>query len=747
MRDKICLNDDWKFHLGDIVSIRNRWAWGKSGSWMQGPESMEFDDGDWENVKLPHDFVIRTRPYALMDKEFGADNPIPAMEDVNNIHTTAGSFDRQVGLYRKYFYVPDSYEGKKVYLVFDGVYRESMMILNHFLIGGERSGYSQIRIDITDFVLYGQENVLYVRADAGASEGWFYEAGGIYRSVWMEICGRQHMDNVFIHAELEKENKVARISVSLDVADDAKNAGVWELVCNVEDVCKTFEVTPGKNAVELSVTNPKLWSPEKPELYEVKLELRVGGQVVDVITQRIGIRSVMFSAKEGFLLNGRQVKIKGVCCHQNHGGIGCAVPDEVFRYRIRNLKEMGANAYRVSHYPAAESLLRICDEEGMLVMNENRLFSSEEGDLFQLRRMVKLSRNHPSVILYSIGNEEAQSQVAPQAPRIAKTMVNCIKELDPYTPITMALLMFDLRNRRPIESHKVFEGIFDSLDVVGFNYWDSKWEEFHREYPDKPFICTEQGTFKSTRGCYKTDKEKCHLAITDKTADSYMKGAAMWQAALPQWVSGLFIWTGFDYYGEPTPFAWPAISSQFGVMDICGFPKDFYYYYKAWWTKEPVVHVFPDMYETPGTIVDYHVFGNAGEVELIRNGESLGRKVMPQNGYLVWEGIEARAGEMLVRGYNNGDLICEEVQRSGGIHTTLKVEQEYRENDIVVYRLSVRDENGNIVPNRDLEYEVPQEMGEILGMANGNPTYHADVRSRRIETFHGLAQVIVRIPS
>jgi beta-galactosidase len=775
MQELLLFNNDWKFHFGDIVSVRNRWAWAKSGSFNQGPESIAFDDLKWREVRLPHDFVFETTPYDYSEKEFDEDNAIPEMEDVNNIHTTAGSFDKNVGWYRKHFFIPKEYEGKKLFLIFDGIYRDATFFLNEFYLEHEPSGYSRIVIDITDTSAYGKENVLAIRCDAREAEGWFYEGGGIYRNVYLKVVEKEYIDDLFVYGELKQEFSSAEINVSgriygistrnyrteecsaikesvlklkvfdaedklvkevsVELSDTDENECNW--VYSPHEGCIFFE-----NRIEIS--KPRLWSVDEPTLYKLVCELETDGETKNQVTKNFGIRTAQFDNEKGFLLNGKQLKIKGVCCHQNHGGLGNAVPKEVVRYRIKKLKEMGANGYRGAHYPLTEDFLDICDREGMLVMLETRLLSSAKPDMYELERMVKLGRNHPSVIIYSIGNEEAQSQATEQGARIASTMIDFVKRIDPYRPVTMALLMLDMKTNTPITDYKVLEGISKQLDVAGFNYHSDLYEKFHEEYPWQPFICTEQGTFKSTRGCYETDKEKCHLAINEKRP-YYMLGAQRWRECKPDWVSGLFIWTGFDYYGEPTPFAWPAISSQFGAMDLCGNPKDFYYFYKAWWTDKDVIHAYPDMDQEPGKETDYYVFSNAEEVELILNGRSLGKKTMPLDDYLVWENILSEHGTMEVIGYRNGQEVMRSINKTSDASTArLQITEDYRENDIVIRKLELLDAKGTPVTNADVKFDIPLEWGELLGASNGNPTDHTAGKAGYVNTFHGLAQVIVR---
>ncbi len=769
-RERRDLDHGWKFHYGDIVCIRNRWAWGKSGSWNQGSESKTFDDQSWKNVDLPHDFVIETQPSPYNEKEFGDDNAIPAMENVNNMHTTAGSFQRNVGWYRRHFYLEEELKGKKIYLVFEGIYRNSMVWLNDFLAGSERSGYKQQVWDITDIAEYGADNVLSVKADARESEGWFYEGGGIYRHAYLLITQEEHLEDPYVWTQVDLENKSCVVTVEATAqgfpssklwglsADDQKaleqktseKQGVLKISIQDMDGNPSGEdteiaITDNRVRAELKMDAVKLWDVSNPYLYTAVLTLICAGEEKDCVKIRFGVREIRFDANKGFLLNGVQTKIKGVCCHQNHGGVGTAMPDELYRYRIKKLKEMGVNAYRTSHYPPAPELLDICDEEGMLVMDENRLLSSEKGDLEQLECMVKRDRNHPSVILYSIGNEEAQSQAIPQGGRIAQTMIEHIRSLDPHTPVTMALVMWDLKNRKPIEDHTLLEGIFTKLDVAGFNYQDIRWETFHKLYPDKPFICTEQGTFKSTRGCSETNREVCHLAITDKTADSYMQGARQWHVCRPDWVSGLFIWTGFDYYGEPSPFAWPAISSQFGTMDLCGYPKDFYYYYKAWWSDEKVLHVFPEWKGIPGEKKDMHVFSNCEEIELFVNGRSIGKKKMEEDGYLVWEQVSFEPGELTAYGYQDGKKCMEEHLMQTGKAVDLQLNTAYSDGNLRILDVQVVDEMHREVTDDDQEICVCVTGGRILGTSNGNPSDHTIPGSAVRSTFHGKLQVIVEM--
>lgn len=751
MRDQIRMDEGWKFHRGDFTEVRNRWAWGKSGSWNQGPESIAFDDMEWRAVTLPHDFVIEGEPVAYLVNEFDdKDNAIPEMQTVNNMHTTAGSFSKDVGWYRKHFFVPEEDKGKKIYFVFDGIYRDSMLFVNNFFVEHHRSGYTGIQCDITDFVQYGGDNLIAVRADARQPEGWFYEGGGIYRHAYLLKTAKVHIDTVFVSSKADIANETAQITVNTELnVKPAETTTLETKLCTAagEVIWQTQTPLTGQcTKIEFELKNIQLWDMDTPYMYQMVSKVLQNESCVDTYTTQFGIRDIRFDSEEGFFLNGKKCKLKGVCCHQNHGGLGTALPDEMYTYRIQKLKEMGCNAYRTSHYPPTIELLNACDRLGMLVMDETRLLSSAKEDLEQLTFLVKRDRNHPSIVMYSIGNEEAQSQTTPQGAMIAGTMIETIKQLDDTRPVTMGLLLWDLANRRSIEDIEEIAEISRQLDVAGFNYQEHKWERFHRAYPAQPMVCTEQGTFKSTRGCYQTDKEACHLSVTDKTADSYMKGAAQWRAAKASYMSGLFLWTGFDYYGEPTPFAWPAVSSQFGIMDICGYPKDYYYYYKACWTDEPVLHIFPHWNGTEGEHKDIHVFSNCQEVELFVNGTSLGRKTMQEDDYLEWENTRYVPGELSARGYRAGEVVTETTIRTIGSANQIVLSLDYKEHNLAVIKVSVQDEQGMVVPDADDLIALTIEGdAKLLGSSNGNPSDHRNAHSAIRNAFHGLAQFILQV--
>lgn len=755
-RDRISMNDGWRFHAGEIGGVRNRWAWGKSGSWNQGPESFDYDDSEWAKVELPHDFVIESTPYEYSAQEFGSDNAIPEMDTVKNIHTTAGSFKKDVGWYRKHFFIDESDFGKRIYIAFDGVYRDSRVYVNNFFVGRHQSGYTPFEYDISDFLNYGGDNVIVVYADARAAEGWFYEGGGIYRNVWLYKTAPVHFSDIFVKAVpkaisvdgradadievsleiascefvMEKDKHIAfaaqdspavgsaaAYSVELEIAgcgcvgandmsqgsdvvasvdDDIEKvsgdtAQVWQTALELNNI----NYGTSTHKLTANISNARVWDMDAPFMYRARLRLFKDGECIDCCEQEFGIRKIYFDADEGFILNGRKVKLNGVCCHQNHGGVGAALTGEMYHYRLLKLKEMGVNAYRTSHYCPAPELLYWCDRLGILVMDETRLLSSAREDLDQLEAVVRQGRNHPSVIMYSIGNEEAQSQLIRQGGYIAKTMINHVRALDDTRPVTMGLLLYDLQKRRKLESVEEIAHIGTQLDVCGFNYHHLRWQEYKDAHPGQPMICTEASTIKGSRGCYERDDNKCLLELTMMdTVKEQMEHVDK------EYMSGAFLWTGFDYYGEPTPFAWPAVSSQFGLMDLSGNPKDGYYYFRALFKDEPLVHIACSWSGTTGEKKDIVVFTNCKAAELFVNGRSLGKREKTRFGYLCWEAVPYEPGRIEAVG---DDGAARDIAVTPGNACGVKLSLEHAENDILIVNAAIVDGDGNVVCDADCD--------------------------------------------
>lgn len=751
MREITLLDQGWKFHLGDIEPEEPVWGFLKSGTHNQSGGAKKLDDSRWREINLPHDFVMEA-PATPPSPRDGKPRSVPNMDYLGDQHVLHGCRQGSIAWYRKKIRVDSA--GKRVYLKFDGVYRDSQIYVNEFLVGSHQSGYTEAIYDVTDFLADDEENLIAVRVDARLGEGWFYEGGGIYRHVWLVTTPLVSIDfhGVWVKSQVDLEKDTAQLTIQTKVVNrsgKAQETAVSHCVTAPDGQQVSIEPTSvlvdgwAEQTVEqtLSLPHPQLWDLETPRLYTVETSL--DGEK-DTITE-FGIRSIRFDTDRGFFLNGRPLKLKGVCCHQDHGGLGTALPDGMWEYRIGKLKEMGCNAYRCAHNPVSEELLRACDTLGMLVMDENRLLSSSQEDLFQLRQMVLSGRNHPSVILWSLGNEEVHVQFTPQGRKIAETMRSVVRSLDDSRPVTAAVCMWEAgKVGQTVEGTEKQGTLAPSVDLFGFNYFSGIWDSFHQAYPKLPLICTEDSTFSETRGCRKTEAENCHLCAMDKQQGNYRGGERAWKdAAQREYLAGTFLWTGFDYHGEPAPYGWPAVASQFGIMDLCGFPKDTYYYYKAWWGSEDVLHLCPG----EGSL---WCFTNCDAVELWSHGTCLGKQQVEPNGFLEWDSISPDQ-ELVAVGYRNGKEVMRTERRSHGPAHTLQawVDGDFQENDgsrTVVVNIQLLDKDGQFVENGDnhVVFSFPQQI-QLLGTCNGDPSCHEDPKKRARSAFHGKLQAIFRV--
>lgn len=779
-RLKILLDDKWKFHRGDISVQGIPWGLMKSGIWNQGGQRTLMDDMDWREVDLPHDFVIE-ESYRKSDgiwndgSNKGETSVIPEMFDLPDLHTMKGSLDGGVAWYRKTFFVPGSERNKIFYVEFEGVFRNCQVYLNDFYIGSHRSGYTGFFFDLTDVINYGGNNVLAVRVDASEAEGWFYEGGGIYRHVWLIKTDVVHIEpwGVFVSTDVLTDTLK-----SASVTADAPTADVKVQTTLTNRFYKDYKIKlisfiydkygheVSKDALDidiaawstreirqkLKICNATLWSVDTPVLYDLVSHIIINGRVVDNVKTSFGIRSICFDSEKGFLLNGTPLKIKGVCCHQDHAGTGIAIPDFLYEYRLMKLKEMGCNGYRCAHHPVSPKLLDICDRLGILVMCENRLLSSAQEDMQQLSDMIYRDRNHPCIIMWSIGNEEARIQCSDEGARIALHLKQLVRKLDSTRMVTLAICIWNHYTKKHNELYEVLK-VSRHLDVMGFNYALEKAREYHDIMPGQPLIVSEASTFPSTRCCYENSADKCHISMTDPNAHKYMFGEKEWNiVAESQYLSGIFIWTGFDYRGETSPSGWPAISSHFGVMDTCGFPKDSYYYYKSWWSRVTVLHLFPHWNWSghEGEPINIWCFSNCNEVELFVNGINYGCKIMEKNMHLVWENVPYSPGELLAKGYINGKCVIEKRIGTTGAPFAVILDPDRNvinadNKDISVITVKVVDCENRVVPESDNDISFNVEgCGKILGTGNGDPKSHENDKGNKRHAFHGLCQLIIQ---
>ena len=760
-RQQIRLNEGWKFAFGNAADPQKDYGCGteyfnyltKANSiHNEGPYAMKFDDKAWQEVSVPHDWVT-TLPYA---------------REASHSHgykTVGWKYpETSVGWYRKLLTIPADDQGKRLLLRFDGIFRNATVWFNGFYMGSEPSGYVTQVYDITPYVKYGEENLICVRADASLEEGWFYEGAGIYRDVWLEKMAAVSVApfGTFVYAELQQPYDQAVVHVRTEVTNNGLKPQQYEveqrmLDAESKEVARVSGIMNPLLAKEtrtsnhrLTIDNPHLWSTNDPYLYKVETTVKVDGKVTDVYETTTGLRDIQFNAERGFLLNGKPLKLKGVNMHQDHAGVGAAIPEALMAWRIKELKKMGCNAYRSSHNPMTPALLDICDREGMLVIDENRLMGINDEHLRLLERMIKRGRNHPSVILWSDGNEEWGLENNVQGTRLAEEMREYTRYYDPTRPSTVA-------NAGGTE-------LIKGLDVVGFNYiLQNDVDNRKKAHPTWKIVGTEETTGCGTRGIYFDSPDNpvrmrsMNLsADKDGTENRIERGWKFY--AERDWAAGLFYWTGFDYRGEPNPLSYPAHESEFGILDYCGFWKDEAWYLKAWWTDEPTLHLFPhwNLQGHEGEEIDVWAYSNCDEVELTVNGKKLGRQRMPKNGHLKWKAVY-QPGKVVAKGYKNGKVILTET-----IETTkpaykivMKADRHSISadgRDVAVVRVEVQDQKGRVVPDACpmLTFTLQGE-GRILGVGNGDPAYLGEDHPKEpnshrfcIPAFNGLAQVIVQ---
>ena len=727
VRERLLMDSGWRFAFGHPSDAQKDFGTGtgyfsylaKTG-YGDGAAAANFDDRIWRMLDLPHDWAVEVSfdgrgSHSHGYKAIGRNFP-----------------DTSVGWYRKSFFIPASDLGRRISVEFEGVFRDSIVWVNGHYLGREGSGYTGFGCNISEFLNYGGNNVIAVRVDATMEEGWFYEGAGIYRHVWLVKTGPLHAgrDGTFVTSEVKAD--AADVTARATVVNEGTNAATFDVEQTIVDAdgktvtqgqvkqasLKSWDT--GEFSCVMNVANPKLWSIETPYLHKLITTIRVDGAVVDRCETPFGIRSIRFDPNLGFFLNGKHVELKGVNNHQDHAGVGAAIPDALQDFRIARLKTFGCNAYRCSHNPPTPELLDACDRLGMVVLDENRLMGTSEDQLDHLKRLIRRDRNHPSVILWSVGNEEWNIEGNEKGARIAATMQAVAKHLDPTRPVTVAI------------SGGWGKGISTVVDVMGYNYITGKsTDNQHAQFPNQPGVGTEETTTQGTRGVYFDDRAKAHMAPLEH-GDSGGNCEIGWKyyAARP-YLAGLFYWTGFDYRGEETPFGYPAVICQYGILDACGFPKDSFYYLKAWWLDEPMVHLFPH-WNWPGREgqeMDVKCFSNCGEVELFLNGLSLGRKTMEKNGHLEWK-AKYEPGTLLARGYNDGrEIARDQVDTTGEPaaiqlvpdRAAIKADSE----DVSVITIQVNDAKGRMVPvaGNEITFAI-QGPGKIIGVGNGDPSSH-----------------------
>jgi beta-galactosidase len=785
-RERLSFNADWRFSLGDDSAAAQP----------------TFDDQSWRLLNLPHDWAI--------EGDFAEDNPSGA---------GGGALPGGIGWYRKTFTIDKADEGRRLFIDFDGVYMNSTVYLNGQELGTRPYGYISFRYDLTPYVKWGEENVLAVRVDnSDQPNSRWYSGCGIYRNVWLVKCEPVHVAQWGTYATTRVENGRQLVSLAVTVQNqlEADEQSLTVKVSLLDAAGKrvqqadgpAFRLAAGADSVqtvEMEVAHPHLWSVDDPYLYTLRTQVvdAGNGKVWDEYDTPLGIRSFQFDAQKGFSLNGQPMKINGVCMHHDLGCLGSAINTRAIQRQLEILKEMGCNGIRTSHNPPAPELLDLCDRMGFIVMDEafdmwhRRKTQSDYARFFDswhmrdLQDMVRRDRNHPSILIWSIGNEvleqwssaEADTLTLEQAntvlnfghdleeqraekgetmnSRLTKHLAGLVKSLDNTRPVTAGC------NETDPSNHLFRSG---ALDIIGFNYHEPDYEKVPTLYPGKPFLVTESVSALQTRGFYRMPSDSIFIApirwdipYTDEAnaCSAYDNQHAPWScthelmqqmAQKYDYLCGQYIWTGFDYLGEPTPYGWPARSSFFGIVDLAGFPKDVYYMYQSIWRPDlNVLHLFPHWNWQEGQTIDmWAYYNNADEVELFINGRSQGVKKKGKDEFHVMWRVQFEPGTVKAVSRKDGKVVCEQEIHTAGAPASLRLTPDRTVlaadgSDLSFITVEVVDKDGNLCP--DAEDEVTFQIeGEafIAGVDNGSPMSLERFKADRRKAFHGKCLVVVQ---
>lgn len=780
-RERVDFNWDWKFQLGETADA----------------SAVTLDDSGWRTLNLPHDWAI--------EGDFDEKNPSG---------TGGGALPGGIGWYRKTFELDEADAAKKIFIDFDGVYMNSEVFINGQSVGKRPFGYISFEYDLTPYVKFGEKNVLAVRVDnSDQPNSRWYSGCGIYRHVWLVKTNKVHVDHwgtyvttpevteakaeVKIRTRLKNEtnSEVKAVLISRIPSADGKSVAEQE-----QDVLLDAEGLK-EETQQLTLPKPRLWSLEDPYRYQVRTEVLVDGQLLDTYTTPLGVRTFRFDAEKGFFLNGKATKINGVCLHHDLGCLGAAVNRRAIQRQLGIMKEMGCNGIRCSHNPPAPELLELCDEMGFIVMDETfdmwrkrkterdyaRFFDEwYERDLTDL---VVRDRNHPSIFMWSIGNEVLEqwsdanadtlsleqanmilnfghdaSQLASDSMSVnsllTRRLSDMVKELDPTRPVTAGC-------NEPDPNNHLFRS--GGIDIIGFNYHDDWVKDVPRNFPGKPFLYSESVSALATRGYYRMPADEVtvcptrwDIAYEDPTfsCSAYDNCHVPWGArhektldivASNDFVAGQYLWTGFDYIGEPTPYGWPARSSYFGVVDLAGFPKDSYYLYQAAWTDGPMLHILPHWNWTAGQPVDvWTYFNGADEVELFLNGESQGvRHKEPHSWHVAWK-VPFRPGTLKAVSRKDGKEVCTAEVRTAGEPAQIRLTPDRKAiaadgRDLSFVTVEVIDKEGNLCPNADnlVNFEI-SGAGFIAGVDNGSPISMERFKDNKRKAFYGKCLCVIQ---
>ncbi len=753
VRSRIDFTEDWKFSPGDFSEAGNP----------------GFDDSSWRSLNLPHDWSI--------EGAFSQDNPTK---------TNGGALPAGIGWYRKSFRLEKSWQQKQVFIDFDGVYRNSEVWINGHYAGKRPYGYSSFRYNLTPFLNFGDNaNVIAVKVDNSAQpNSRWYTGSGIYRNVWLVATSGIYVDHwgtfvttpevseksATVKLEIKIRNKSGenppvRISTSL-IDPDGKPVATADSEVSQADSVMILEQ-------QFALDSPRLWSVDQPVLYKAVTKIYDRGKLADEYETPFGVRSLRFDPVNGFFLNGKPMKIKGVNNHHDLGALGAAFNVRAAERQLEILKAMGCNAIRMSHNPPAPELLDLCDRMGFLVMDEafdcwavkkmQADYHLDWGDWHarDLTDMVFRDRNHPSVIIWSIGNE-IREQFDSTGIRIGKELVGIVKKADPTRPVTSALTEQDPAKNYIYQSK--------ALDLISFNYKHLQYLDFPKNYPGETLLAAENMSAFSTRGQY--DMPSDSIRIWPKaygqpfdgnpglTASAYDNCHAYWGATHEEtwkviknndFISGMFVWSGFDFLGEPEPYPWPARSSYYGVVDLCGFPKDMYYFYQSEWSGKTMLHLFPHWNWQEGQTVDvWAYYNNADEVELFVNGVSQGVSAKTADRFHAFWRVKYVPGTIRAVSRKNGQTVLEKEIRTAGEPAKIELIADRSSlkadgKDLSFITVRVTDKDGNMVPDAAnlIRFNVTGQ-GSIAGVDNGCQTSMEPFKANYRKAFNGMCLLIVQ---
>lgn len=749
-------NQNWKFFLGDDPKAF----------------AADYPDTKWRRLNLPHDWGVEGTFSKSHPATFGG-----------------GALPGGTGWYRKQFTVPASLKGKYIAVDFDGVYRNSEVWVNGHYLGKRPNGYISFQYEISAFLHYGAKNNIAVKVDNSRQpNSRWYSGSGIYRDVKLITLDPVHVDHwgTFVSSSVLNQNlykvniqvsikKRSTLPVNVLLRNTIYDARK-KLVGATEKMLTLTNTGTSSNA-EIEIAKPRLWSDTDPYLYQVQTQIVVDGKVVDDYETPLGIRTFSFDADRGFILNGKEIKIKGVCNHHDLGALGTAFNVRAAARQLELLKAMGCNGIRTSHNPPASALLDLCDKMGFIVMDEAfDMWEKKKSDFDyhlyfakwhkrDLEDQILRDRNHPSVFIWSVGNEiqEQWGKGKDTTGRvIARELVAIVKHLDKSRPVTTA------NNDVNLYNNLISSG---AMDLIGYNYNHEKWKDFHHTYPGKKLIATETTSALQTRGHYDFPADSMRIWPTawdkplltgnaDWSCSAFDNCYSPWgsshEATLKAFmkdpvVSGMYVWTGFDYLGEPTPYEWPARSSYFGILDLAGFPKDVYYLYQSVWTDKPVLHIFPHWNWNIGQTIDvWAYYSVADEVELYLNGVSLGKKTKVGDDLKVRWKVAYQPGKLKAVSRKNGELILVQTIYTAGKAAQLELSADRSKisadgRDLSFITVTVTDQDGNMVPDAHplISYSLAGEAS-LAGVDNGQPTSHESFKGTTHSAFNGLALAIVK---